>query len=179
VTPTVHARPPEAPARAPLALGAAVAACVAAPVLILLGAPSWARFPAVLLLLSLAPGTAVLRLAQDRQARLETGLVVCLSLALVVVGVQGAMLVGAWHPRLLTCLLAAVCLACLAAPWLHGVGSRRASAHEDPGPVNPPLVGATPTLEGDRDDGESAPLWRVAERALPPPVRVNGRTART
>jgi hypothetical protein len=180
-TPTVQGRPSAAPAPAPLTLVAAVAACVTAPALILLGAPSWARFPAVLLLLSLAPGVAILRLAQGRQARLDTGLVVCLSLASVVIGAQGAMLVGAWHPGLLTCLLAAGCLACIAAPRLYGVASRRAPAapaRDDrrPGPV---LVGAPSMPEDDRHAGEPASLWRGTQSAASPRVRFNGPTART
>jgi transposase-like protein len=110
-------------------LAVAATACVAAVPLVALDAPAWARFPAVLLVLALAPGTALLLLLGQR---IEVGLAVGVSLAVSVAIAQGMLWAGAWHPKLFACLLAGVCLACMAAarlrppgrPWLR----RRASS---------------------------------------------------
>ncbi|WP_196807440.1 hypothetical protein [Candidatus Solirubrobacter pratensis] len=119
--------PPRSPAAAPariveaqlprgrsdLVLKVAAAACVTAPLLVLVDAPAWARFPAVLLLLALAPGAALLRVLGRPGRRIEIGAAVGISLAVAVVIAQCMLWIGLWHPDLLVCLLAATCLAAL------------------------------------------------------------------
>jgi hypothetical protein len=100
----------------PLIADLAAASCVVAPLLVALDGPVWARFAAVLAFLSLAPGAAILHRLQAPGARLETGFVVCVSLAVTVVGAQCMLWLGAWHPRALTYLLAVGCLVALTAP---------------------------------------------------------------
>jgi hypothetical protein len=100
--------------RAVLLVGLAAGVCVAAPLLVLFDAPSWARAPAVVLLFALAPGTALLGLLQPPGARMEAGLVLCAGLAVTVLTAQLMLWAGAWHPRLFVYLLAAIALAGLA-----------------------------------------------------------------
>jgi hypothetical protein len=122
-----------------LALELAAAACVAAPLLVLVGAPPWARFPAVLLMLSLAPGTALLHLLQPPGRRIEAGLAVGISLAVTVVIAQCMLWAGAWHPELLVHLLAGSCLACMAGPWLGVRALRRIRPAVEAGDDPPPF----------------------------------------
>ena len=103
-----------APARAALAtrtqrwlLLTAAVACVAAPLLVVLGAPAIVRLPAVLALMCLAPGTALL--AAKRQ-RAELGLVLGASLAVTVVVAQSMIWLHAWSPTAWLFVLAVACL---------------------------------------------------------------------
>jgi glycosyltransferase involved in cell wall biosynthesis len=111
---TAPARPLGAPARravpraAPGAIAVAAAvACVAAPLLVAMGAPGALRLPAVLALLCLAPGAALLRALG---ARIEAGLVLGLSLAADAVASQVMLWLGAWSPEGAIYALAAVCV---------------------------------------------------------------------
>jgi hypothetical protein len=149
--------------RRPPVLTVAAAACVAAPPLILVGAPVWARFPAVLLVLALAPGAALLRLL-DR--RMELGLAMGISLAVSAAIAQGMVWAGAWHPKLFVCLLAGVCLACMAGARLRKPG-RRWIRHRAPEAESSPsgAAGATPRRGWDlvRRRGRPAGLVPVPE----------------
>jgi hypothetical protein len=124
---------PEMPARwsgirSALALTLAAGACVVAPPLVLVDAPPWARLPAVLLLLSLAPGVALLRLLQPRDERIELGLAVVVSLAVTALAGQCMLWAGAWLPKLLVYVLAGVCLASMASARSRLPGRRRIGA---------------------------------------------------
>jgi GT2 family glycosyltransferase len=88
------------------AMLAVAALCVAAPVFVALGLPGYLRMPAVLALLCLGPGVALLTVAR---ARLEPGLVVGISLGATAVVAQSMLWLGAWWPRPFLFLLAAVC----------------------------------------------------------------------
>jgi hypothetical protein len=92
------------------------AACVAAPALVLAGAPSWARLPAVLIVLVLAPGVALEQALTGGDHSMRTGLVAGAGLAVTGVSAQVMLWFGAWRPELALCLLAAACLACIAIP---------------------------------------------------------------
>jgi hypothetical protein len=99
-----------------LLLAAALVSCAAAALLVAVAAPGPARLVAVLALLCLAPGAAVL----PRRAA-EPGLVVGLGLAVAVVGGQAMLwLGGALAPALATYVLAG-----LAAPVLVARLARR------------------------------------------------------
>jgi GNAT superfamily N-acetyltransferase len=87
----------------------AALACVAAPLLVVLGLPAIVRLPAVLALMCLAPGTALLA-AMRRRA--ELGLVLGASLAVTVVLAQCMIWLHAWWP---TAWLVGLALACLPA----------------------------------------------------------------
>jgi GT2 family glycosyltransferase len=89
-----------------LVLSAAVA-CVAAPLLVVLGVPAIVRLPAVLALMCLAPGTALLA-AMRRRA--ELGLVLGASIAVTVVAAQCMIWLHAWGPTAWLFGLAVVCL---------------------------------------------------------------------
>jgi GT2 family glycosyltransferase len=93
------------PVSTPLIATAAVA-CVVAPLVVLLGLPSVLRLPAVLALLCLAPGTA---LVTSLRGRAELGLVVGASLASGAVLAQTMLWLGVWWPTAYICLLAAAC----------------------------------------------------------------------
>jgi GT2 family glycosyltransferase len=93
--------------RAPSAVVvAAAAACVAAPLLVAVGAPAAMRLPAVLALMCLAPGAALLAALG---ARIEAGLAIGLSLAATAVAMQSMLWLGAWSPETALYVLAAVC----------------------------------------------------------------------
>jgi transposase len=111
--------------RPPPALTLAAGACVVAPPLVLVDAPPWARWPAVLLVVSLAPGTALLRILQRPGQRMEIGLAVGVSLAVTALAAQCMLLAGAWHPKLLVYGLAGICLAGMAAARFRVSGRRR------------------------------------------------------
>jgi GT2 family glycosyltransferase len=82
------------------------AACVVAPLFVALGLPPALRFPAVLALLCLAPGTALLTVLRGR---LEPGLALGASLAGSAVLAQSMLWLGAWWPTACTYVLGAVC----------------------------------------------------------------------
>jgi GT2 family glycosyltransferase len=85
----------------------AAVACVAAPLLVVLGVPAFVRLPAVLALICLAPGTALL--AAKRQ-RAELGLVLGASLAVTVVVAQCMIWLHVWWPTAWLFVLAIACL---------------------------------------------------------------------
>jgi transposase-like protein len=176
---------PESPARLsgtrpPAALILAAAACIVAPPLVLLDGPSWMRFPALLLLLSLAPGTTLLRLLQPLGQRIEVGLAVGVGFAVTAVAAQGMLWAGAWHPKLFVFLLASICLAGMASarPGLSGPRRIRARRHERPARLDPAVVakphGGAPDSCRDarvasvvvRAHGESAALALVLRELL-------------
>jgi GT2 family glycosyltransferase/membrane protein implicated in regulation of membrane protease activity len=95
------------PARRVLTATAA-ASCVAAPLVVALGLASVLRFPVVLALLCLGPGTALLTAARGR---LELGLVLGVSLGVSAVVAQSMLWFDAWGPNVVLYCLAAVCLA--------------------------------------------------------------------
>jgi GT2 family glycosyltransferase len=86
----------------------AAAACVAAPLLVLLGAPAIVRLPAVLALMCLAPGVALMA---SLRRRAEAGLVLGASLAVTVVAADCMIWLGAWWPTAWLVVLALACLA--------------------------------------------------------------------
>jgi beta-glucanase (GH16 family) len=85
----------------------AVAACIAAPLLVALGAPPVVRFAAVLMLLCLAPGTALISVMRGRA---ELGLVLGLSLGASAVLAQSMLWLDLWQPRAYLYGLAVACL---------------------------------------------------------------------
>jgi GT2 family glycosyltransferase len=85
----------------------AAAACVAAPLLVIFGVPAMVRLPAVLALMCLAPGTALLAALGQRA---EAGLVVGASLGATVVVAESMIWLHAWWP---TAWLVALAVACL------------------------------------------------------------------
>jgi GT2 family glycosyltransferase len=93
------------PATSPLLLAAAIA-CVLAPLLVAIGAPAGVRLPAVLALMCLAPGAALLAALG---ARIEAGLVLGLSLATAAVASQAMLWLGMWSPEGALYALAAAC----------------------------------------------------------------------
>jgi hypothetical protein len=111
--------------RPPPTVELAAVACVAGPLLVLAGAPPWLRFPAVALVLALAPGTALLRLLQPPGRRIDAALAICISLAATVVIAQCMLWAGVWHPQLFMCLLAVSCLAGMAVPQSRSWRIRR------------------------------------------------------
>jgi GT2 family glycosyltransferase len=86
----------------------AATACVMAPLLVILSAPPVLRLPAVLALMCLAPGTALMAALRRRA---ELGLVLGSSLGATVVVAELMLWLGAWSP---TPWLVALALACLA-----------------------------------------------------------------
>jgi GT2 family glycosyltransferase len=112
----LHVFADRAPARAAgatrtqrwLVVSAAVA-CVAAPLLVVVGVPAIVRLPAVLAVMCLAPGTA---LVAAMQRRAELGLVLGASLAVTAVVAECMIWLHAWWP---TAWLFALALACLPA----------------------------------------------------------------
>ena len=105
-------QPPRQVHRAPLGQAqralvvAAMAACVAAPLLVALGAPAALRLPAVLALMCLAPGVALL---VALRGRVEGGLVIGLSLAATAIAAQSMLWLGAWWPETSLYALSAAC----------------------------------------------------------------------
>jgi GT2 family glycosyltransferase len=85
----------------------AALACVAAPLLVVLGAPAIVRLPAVLAVMCLAPGTALLAATRRRA---ELGLVLAASLAFTVVVAECMIWLHAWWPTVWLFVLAIACL---------------------------------------------------------------------
>jgi GT2 family glycosyltransferase len=85
----------------------AVVACVVAPLVVALGLPLALRLPAVLALLCIAPGTA---LVTSLRGRAEAGLVVGASLAGTALLAQSMLWLGAWWPKAFLYALAVGCL---------------------------------------------------------------------
>ena len=90
---------------------AATLACIAAPLAVALEMPPAVRLAAVLALLCLAPGAA---LVSALGGKAELGLVLGVSLACSALGAQCMLWLGAWWPRVAVFALAAVCLPVLA-----------------------------------------------------------------
>jgi glycosyltransferase involved in cell wall biosynthesis len=95
-------------------VAAAAAACLLAPALVVASAPGPLRLAAVLALLCLAPGTALL-LVLGMRTRIEPGLAVGASLGVATVLAQSMLWVGAWWPEAASYLVAAACLPVLIA----------------------------------------------------------------
>jgi hypothetical protein len=91
-----------------LLLAGVAAACVLAPLLILTGTGGPVRVAATLVVLALAPGTAIAGARRRRTP--ELGLAVGLSLACSAVIAQAMLTLNLWAPRAATCVLALVCL---------------------------------------------------------------------
>jgi hypothetical protein len=89
----------------------AAATCVAAPLFVGLGFPTWMRMPAVLAFMCVAPGTAWLTTARGR---VEPALVVGVSTAAAAVIAQSMLWLGLWWPRAFLYAVAAACLVPLA-----------------------------------------------------------------
>ena len=88
----------------------AVATCLVAPVLVATRAPPELRLPAVLVLLCVAPGTALMIALGRRSLSAEPGLVLGASLAVAALLAQTMLWVGTWSPRAVLYLLAVGCL---------------------------------------------------------------------
>ena len=89
------------------ATATAAAACVAAPLSVAIGLPSTVRLLAVLALMCLAPGTALLTVLRGR---FEPGLVLGISLAGSAMLAQSMLWLGVWWPKAFLYGLAAACL---------------------------------------------------------------------
>ena len=89
------------------AVAAATAACVAAPVLVAVGARGPVPLLAMLAFACLVPGSALLILLGGR---MEPGLILGTSLASTAIGAQAMVWSGAWWPKTIFCLFAALCL---------------------------------------------------------------------
>jgi GT2 family glycosyltransferase len=114
----VHPRPARTRARVtmgpierPLA-AVAVVACVAAPAAVALGPPPALKLVAVLSLLCLAPGAALISLLSRR---MEFGLVLGVSLGATALLAQSMLWLGLWQPTAYVYGVAAVCLPVLGA----------------------------------------------------------------
>ncbi len=103
----------ETPAHRPPLLLAAAAACVVAPALVAVDVESLVTLVAVVLLVSTAPGAALLPFLAPRGAALEAGLVVGVSLAVSTLVAQTLLWVGAWRPEAALYVVAATCLPAL------------------------------------------------------------------
>jgi hypothetical protein len=88
----------------------AAAACVLAPLTMLADVLAPLRVSATLALFCLAPGAAALPVLAPRGARIEPGLIVASSLALLVGVAQAMLWLKAWAPGTATCIVAATCL---------------------------------------------------------------------
>jgi GT2 family glycosyltransferase len=119
--PARRAAPRAAPS--PVAVMAA-AACVLAPLLVAAGAPAAMRLPAVLALICLAPGAALL---VALRARIEAGLVVGLSLAATALAAQSMLWLGIWSPDGALYALTAFCAVPLLGVLRVGAPRRRAA----------------------------------------------------
>jgi GT2 family glycosyltransferase len=91
-------------------VGVAVAACLIAPLLVAAGVPSQLRLAAVLALLCLAPGTALVSALAERGTPIEPGLAIGASLATSAVLAQSMLWLGTWWPKAWLYALAAACL---------------------------------------------------------------------
>jgi GT2 family glycosyltransferase len=110
--------------------GAAVAACLLAPLVVALGLPAAIRLPIVLALLSLTPGTALVAAVGGRP---EPGLVVGASLACSALVAQSMLWLGAWWPEPFLYGLSAGCLALFAVAWRRpNAGRAKRSAVRTP-----------------------------------------------
>jgi GT2 family glycosyltransferase len=135
----------------------AAAACVLAPVLVGIGAPAGARFAAVLALLCLAPGTAVVAALGRRPPSAEPGLVVGASFGVAALFAQTMLWLGAWWPTAFLYALAVLCLAPLLA-WCRELLPRTRAPSDD----------AEDATDDDRHDALST--W-VTDVELASPVR--------
>ncbi|MEN3279124.1 MAG: hypothetical protein V7607_264 [Solirubrobacteraceae bacterium] len=90
-------------------IATAAATCLLAPALVAAGAPHVLRLLAVLALLCLAPGTALLVVLGARRS-IEPGLAMGASLGVAAVLAQAMLWFGAWWPEAWLYLLAAACL---------------------------------------------------------------------
>jgi glycosyltransferase involved in cell wall biosynthesis len=95
-------------------VAAAAAACLLAPALVAAGAPGPLRLPAVLALLCLAPGTALL-VALGASKGVEPGLAIGASLGVAAVLAQSMLWLGIWRPEILSYFVAAASLPVLIA----------------------------------------------------------------
>jgi hypothetical protein len=102
----------------------AAATCVVAPVLVAVAAPATPRLLAVLAMLTLAPGAALLCLLRPRHAH-EPGLVVGLSLGVVVVLAQCMLWTNTWDPEPAFFAVAVGSLLALARPLPRGLPALR------------------------------------------------------
>jgi GT2 family glycosyltransferase len=107
-------------------MGIVAALCVLVPVIVAVGGPSALRFPAVLALLCLAPGTALLTALGRRGPSAEPGLLIGASLGAAAVLAQTMLWLGAWWPKAFLYLLAGTCLIPLLARHRELVPARRA-----------------------------------------------------
>jgi hypothetical protein len=101
----------------------AAAACLVAPPLILLGVHSPVRVAATLVVMVLAPGTALL-------GPRALGLIVGTSLAVCVVAAEGMLALGVWAPRAATVAVAIISLPVLVIRSLSEVGNGPAAMSE-------------------------------------------------
>jgi GT2 family glycosyltransferase len=106
-------------------VAAAVASCVAAPLLVAFGLPATLRFCAVLALLCLGPGAAVLAAVRGR---LELGLVLALSLAISGLAAQSMLWFDVWRPSEFLYGLALACICPLVLELGRLLRARRAAA---------------------------------------------------
>jgi GT2 family glycosyltransferase len=116
-------------------LAVTLAACLLAPMLVAIGAPGGLRFPAVLAVLCLAPGTALVTALGRRGASAELGLVIGASLGVAAVLAQTMLWLGAWWPRAFLYLLAVTCLVPLLARYRELAPRARARGSEDGDPA--------------------------------------------
>jgi cellulose synthase/poly-beta-1,6-N-acetylglucosamine synthase-like glycosyltransferase len=135
----------------------AAAACVLAPVLVGIGGPAGARFAAVLALLCLAPGTAVVAVLGRRPPSAEPGLVVGASFGVAALFAQTMLWLGAWWPTAFLYALAVLCLVPLLA-WCRELVPHARAPSDGP--------------EDATDDGRHGALstW-VTDVELASPVR--------
>jgi GT2 family glycosyltransferase len=141
--------------RADRALMAIVATlCLLVPGMVAVGAPSAVRFPAVLALLCLAPGTALMIALGRRGPSAEPGLLLGASLGAAAVLAQTMLWLGAWWPKAFLYLLAATCLIPLLArrrELLPASRPRRARDPRAPWVTEVELAGSLRDLRPPRD----------------------------
>jgi GT2 family glycosyltransferase len=101
-------------------IAAATLACLAAPLAVALDMPASVRFPMVLALVCLAPGTALVTLVRGRP---ELGLIVGLGLGATAVLAQSMLWLDAWSPEIALYALAALALPVLVSEVDRGRGS--------------------------------------------------------
>ena len=104
----------------------AATACVLAPPLVLLGARGPVPAAATLLVLALAPGTALL----GPRSVAELGLVVGLSVAVCVLAGEAMLVLGAWAPGAATAGVAVISLPALVIRVCQEVGNGRGGLSE-------------------------------------------------
>ncbi len=120
-----------APARSrpPLELvAAALASCVAAPVVVLAGITGPVALAAVLALFLLAPGTTLVGWLRPDAVGAGLGLILGTSLGATTVAAQAMLSAGLWSPRVGLCLLSAACVVPLSRQLRSGLAARRAKA---------------------------------------------------